>query len=79
MLLSFRIKDILPNNFKEVTPKMVPDGQRSCSIVNPQSEIRPAGGGSIVFFHFTTGFRKNDKKLEDFSMFVKYCRMRKKS
>ena len=28
------------HNFKEVTPKMVPDRQRSCSIVNPQSEIR---------------------------------------
>jgi len=28
---------------------MVPDGQRSCSIVNPKSKIRPAGGASIPF------------------------------
>jgi len=24
---------------------MVPEGQRSCSIVNPKYKIRPAGGG----------------------------------
>ena len=41
----------LSNNCEEVTPKIVPDGGRNKSrpynitIRNPQSEIRPAGGG----------------------------------
>jgi len=34
------IERALPDNLKEVNPKMVPGGQRSCSIVNPKSAIR---------------------------------------